>query len=142
VPTPLRIGDDACAVLLEVHSKVVESNGHPVEEAQVWFRHNREGKADLHRVGTTDAKGQLVKQVCYQSTGDYEKAPPTGTVVLEFVITTFHYKDVEVHRTVKATSLLQSGLLFSQLRPLVPRKDLKPGAAFKVTIEAVLRDVA
>ena len=143
VPTPLRIGDNACAVMLEVQAKVVDSAKRPVEGAKVSLRHVTGGKDHLHPVGVTDARGHLIHTVCYQDTSDYYASPPNGDVTLTFVVSSFHYKDHEMSRIVSAESLLREGLLWAEVRPrLLPRPGLKPGAAFRVKIEVVLRDVA
>lgn len=140
---PVRISDDVCAVMLRIDARVVDARQKPVEGARVFIRRNGTAGNDLHLLGMSDAKGQLTKLACYQSSTEYRESPPSGSVSIEFVVNGWHYADVVARHQVSAQRLLRDGLLPSQSSPeIVPRKDVKTGAAYRLKIQVVLRGEA
>jgi hypothetical protein len=82
VPPRVVIGDDICAIMVEVQCEVLDAEGHPLEWAYVsQGGHPLGGAAESSRA--TDVKGRLRAPVCYQSSHEYREHRPAGQVILE-----------------------------------------------------------
>ena len=85
------IGDDICAVMLNVNAYVTDSMGAPVADAQVWrvdeprLEPPEPTRAEL--LGVTDSQGRLTVPLCYMGSSEFRLwNPERDPVRLVFMI--------------------------------------------------------
>ena len=143
VQPTVRIGDDICAVQLDVRCDVFDSRGRRVAGAELSGLHqSRTAEGDWHLVGLTGASGRVQGWFCLQSSSAYVASPPIGQVTLAFRVAKAGYTPLELQHVVKAQKLLQDGLLVVPgVSTVVPKVEaIKRKAAYKVRLRAELRD--
>lgn len=137
------IGDDVCALMLEYDLTVVDTEGQPLPEVELWRvdRFHIQGKA--FRIGTADASGHLVALDCYMGSLEFRFwHPETDPVRLHLMLLREGFGLKQIRLAPPTDEVLEAGNVlgvppgewfeWSQIKPTVGRR------AYRVVTTAAL----